>query len=239
MLVSYEWLSEYVDLNGISPKDLAEKITRSGIEVEMVQILDKEIQNVVVGHVLSKEKHPEADKLNICMVDVGEENPLQIVCGAANVAAGQKVAVAKVGAVLPGNFKIKKAKLRGVVSNGMICSLAELGMETKVVAKEYSAGIFNFPSDTKIGQNAMEALGFQDAVLELGLTPNRSDCLSMIGVAYEVAALLNEKVHLNVPQYQAGPKSTTELIQAKVEVGSPLCAKSDNKCENRSLSNVA
>lgn len=222
MLVSYEWLSEYVDLNGISPKDLAEKITRSGIEVEMVQILDKEIQNVVVGHVLSKEKHPEADKLNICMVDVGEENPLQIVCGAANVAAGQKVAVAKVGAVLPGNFKIKKAKLRGVVSNGMICSLAELGMETKVVAKEYSAGIFNFPSDTKIGQNAMEALGFQDAVLELGLTPNRSDCLSMIGVAYEVAALLNEKVHLNVPQYQAGPKSTTELIQAKVEVGSPL-----------------
>ena len=144
MLVSYEWLSEYVDLNGISPKDLAEKITRSGIEVEMVQILDKEIQNVVVGHVLSKEKHPEADKLNICMVDVGEENPLQIVCGAANVAAGQKVAVAKVGAVLPGNFKIKKAKLRGVVSNGMICSLAELGMETKVVAKRIQCRNFQF-----------------------------------------------------------------------------------------------
>lgn len=222
MLVSYKWLSEYVDLKGMSPEDLAEKITRSGIEVETVQILDKEIKNVVVGYVVSKEKHPEADKLNICQVDVGEETPVQIVCGAANVDANQKVAVAKVGAVLPGNFKIKKAKLRGVESHGMICSLAELGIEGKVVAKAYSSGIFNFPADTEVGRNAMEALVFDDAILELGLTPNRSDCLSMIGVAYEVAALLGTKVKQEKIAYQASSETTCSLIEAKVEAGSPL-----------------
>lgn len=224
MLVSYKWLSEYVDLKGMSPEDLAEKITRSGIEVETVQVLDKEIKNVVVGYVVSKEKHPEADKLNICQVDIGEEAPVQIVCGAANVGADQKVAVAKVGAVLPGNFKIKKAKLRGVESHGMICSLAELGIEGKVVAKAYSSGIFNFPSDTEIGINAMEALSFDDAILELGLTPNRSDCLSMIGVAYEVAALLGTEVKKEQLTYQAADETTESLITAKVEAGSPLYA---------------
>ncbi len=113
MFVSYKWLQEYVDLDGISAQELAEKITRSGIEVEGVEAPAESITNVVIGHVLQKEQHPNADKLSVCQVDVGEEEPIQIVCGAPNVAAGQKVPVARVGAVLPGNFKIKKSKLRG------------------------------------------------------------------------------------------------------------------------------
>src|SRR4051794_26001026 len=108
MFVSYKWLQEYVDLDGISAQELAEKITRSGIEVEGVEAPAESITNVVIGHVLQKEQHPNADKLSVCQVDVGEEEPIQIVCGAPNVAAGQKVPVARVGAVLPGNFKIKK-----------------------------------------------------------------------------------------------------------------------------------
>jgi len=124
--------------------------------VEGVEAPGETIKNVVIGHVVEKERHPNADKLNVCMVDVGEEAPIQIVCGAPNVAAGQKVPVARVGAVLPGNFKIKKSKLRGEESNGMICSLQELGIEAKVVAKEYATGIFVFPEDVVPGTNAIE-----------------------------------------------------------------------------------
>jgi phenylalanyl-tRNA synthetase beta chain len=217
MLVSYKWLEKYVDLDGISPYDLAEKITRSGIEVESVNVLNKDIKNVVVGHVLLREQHPEADKLSRCQVDVGEENPVQIICGARNVATGQKVVVAKVGAVLPGNFKIKKAKLRGEVSEGMICSLEELGIESRVIAKEFSEGIFVLPSDAPVGTDAMEYLEFADAVLELGLTPNRSDCLSMFGVAYEVAAILGKKVRLPNSTIVHGLDNTNDLISVEVE----------------------
>ena len=110
MLVSYKWLQDYVDLSGVSADELAEKITRSGIEVDGVEHLSKGIKGVVVGHVLECEQHPEADKLSKCLVDIGQEEPVQIICGAPNVAKGQKVAVATVGAVLPGNFKIKKCE---------------------------------------------------------------------------------------------------------------------------------
>ncbi len=134
------------------------------------------------------EKHPNADKLSVCTVDVGGEELLQIVCGAPNVAAGQKVPVALVGAVLPDNFKIKKAKLRGVESHGMICSAKELGMNDKLLPKEIQEGILVLPEHAEIGSDVTELLGLNDEVLELDLTPNRSDCLSMIGVAYEMAA---------------------------------------------------
>ena len=194
MFVSYKWLQDYVDLSGISATELADKITLSGIEVEGVEKKSEGLKGVVIGHVLECEKHPDADKLNKCLVDIGQEEPVQIICGAPNVGKGQKVAVATVGAVLPGNFKIKKAKLRGEQSNGMICSLQELGIESKVVAKEYSVGIFNFPQDAKVGEDALEALGLDDEILELSITPNRSDALSMLGVAYEVAAILGRDV---------------------------------------------
>src|SRR5579875_1012458 len=164
MFVSYKWLQEYVDLTGVTADELAEKITKSGIEVEGVEILNKGIKGVVVGHVLEREQHPNADKLSKCLVDLGEGEPVQIICGAPNVAKGQKVAVAKVGAVLPGNFKIKKAKLRGEESNGMICSLQELGIEGKIVPKEYSEGIFMFPQEAEVGADAIALLGRDDQV---------------------------------------------------------------------------
>ncbi|WP_044894551.1 phenylalanine--tRNA ligase subunit beta [Bacillus alveayuensis] len=217
MLVSYKWLQEYVDLTGITAKELAEKITKSGIEVESVEVLNKGVKGVVVGHVLEREQHPNADKLSKCLVDIGEGEPVQIICGAPNVAKGQKVAVAKVGAVLPGNFKIKKAKLRGEESHGMICSLQELGIESKLVAKEYADGIFVFPSDAPVGADALELLNLDDEVLELGLTPNRADCLSMIGVAYEVAAILGREVKLPSVELEETNESVHDYVSVKVE----------------------
>jgi phenylalanyl-tRNA synthetase beta chain len=222
MLVSYNWLQEYVDLTGVSAQELAEKITKSGIEVEGVETLNDGMRGVVVGHVLECEKHPNAEKLNKTLVDLGDGNPVQIICGAPNVGKGQKVAVATVGAVLPGNFKIKKAKLRGEESNGMICSLQELGFEAKLVAKEYSEGIFVFPEDTEIGQDALNALGRADQILELGLTPNRSDCMSMLGVAYEVAAILGKEVKLPQPKAETTSESASDYIKVSVD------AKEDN-----------
>ncbi|MBU7593794.1 phenylalanine--tRNA ligase subunit beta [Metabacillus halosaccharovorans] len=217
MFVSYKWLAEYVDLSGITPDELAEKITRSGIEVEGVDILNDGIKGVVIGHVVEKEQHPDADKLNKCQVDLGNGELTQIICGAKNVDKGQKVAVATVGAVLPGNFKIKKAKLRGEVSNGMICSLQELGIESKLVAKEYSEGIFVFPNDVEVGADALEKLNLDDAVLELGLTPNRADALSMLGVAHEVAAILGREVKYPEISYQNSSEKVSNLVDVKVE----------------------
>ncbi|MHC0037419.1 phenylalanine--tRNA ligase subunit beta [Pseudoneobacillus sp. C159] len=222
MFVSYKWLQDYVDLTGISPTELAERITKSGIEVEGVKILNEGMSGVVVGHVLEREQHPNADKLSKCLVDIGGETPVQIICGAKNVAQGQKVAVATVGAVLPGNFKIKKAKLRGEESNGMICSLQELGIEGKLVAKEYSEGIFVFPADAEVGVDALTLLNRDDQVLELSITPNRADALSMLGVAYEVAAILGRDVKL--------PETTLTLAQEKASdyISITVDAKEDN-----------
>lgn len=217
MFVSYKWLAEYVDLSGITPDELAEKITRSGIEVEGVDVLNEGIKGVVIGHVVEKEQHPDADKLNKCQVDLGNGELTQIICGAKNVDKGQKVAVATVGAVLPGNFKIKKAKLRGEASNGMICSLQELGIESKLVAKEYSEGIFVFPNDVEVGADALEQLNLDDAVLELGLTPNRADALSMLGVAHEVAAILNRDVKYPEISYESSSENASDVIDVKVE----------------------
>jgi len=217
MYVSYKWLAEYVDLSGITPDELAEKITRSGIEVEGVEVLNEGMKGVVIGHVVEKEQHPDADKLNKCQVDLGNGEVVQIICGAKNVDKGQKVAVATVGAVLPGNFKIKKAKLRGEVSNGMICSLQELGIESKLVAKEYSEGIFVFPNDAEVGKDALEQLNLDDAVLELGLTPNRADALSMLGVAHEVAAILNREVKYPEISFESSSETASSYVEVNVE----------------------
>ncbi|MBM7701265.1 phenylalanine--tRNA ligase subunit beta [Metabacillus iocasae] len=217
MFVSYRWLQEYVDLTGISATELADKITKSGIEVEGVDVLNKGVSGVVIGHVVVREQHPNADKLSRCQVDIGEDEPVQIICGAPNVAQGQKVAVAKVGAVLPGNFKIKRAKLRGEESHGMICSLQELGIEGKLVAKEYQEGIFVFPSDAEVGSDALAALNLHDEVLELGLTPNRSDCLSMLGVAYEVAAIFGKDVKHPEVAVEETTEKAADYVSVKVE----------------------
>ncbi|MGY3186742.1 phenylalanine--tRNA ligase subunit beta [Lysinibacillus sp. TE18511] len=217
MLVSLEWLKDYVNTQDLAPEQLAEKITRSGIEVDAVIDRAKGMDKVVVGYVVSKEKHPEADKLNICQVDVGEAEPQQIICGAPNVDAGQKVIVARPGAHLPGGIKIKKAKLRGHESNGMICSLQELGIEGKLVAKAYSEGIYVLPADAEVGSDALAILGLRDTVLELGLTPNRSDALSMLGVAYEVGAIFSEEVKYPEISYSTSSEKAEDMLKLRVE----------------------
>ena len=213
MLVSKQWLQEFVDVRQKTGQELADLITKSGIEVESVEVRDADLSNIVVGRVLTKEKHPEADKLNVTTVDIGQEEPVQIVCGAPNVDAGQDVIVARVGARLPG-IKIKRAKLRGVVSEGMICSLEELGFEKKYIREDEQDGIHTFREHVTPGQDVLELLGLHDEVLELGLTPNRSDCLSMYGVAHEVAGILNSTPvfpNVEVPEGTASTEVTVQL----------------------------
>lgn len=193
MLISNEWLKEYVTIDD-SVSNLAERITRTGIEVDDLIDYTKDIKNLVVGFVKSKEKHPDADKLNVCQVDIGEDEPVQIVCGAPNVDAGQYVIVAKVGGRLPGGIKIKRAKLRGERSEGMICSLQEIGISSNYIPKSFESGIYVFSESQVPGTDALQALYLDDQVMEFDLTPNRADALSMIGTAYEVAASYNTKM---------------------------------------------
>lgn len=224
MKVSYNWLSEYVDVSGYTARELAEKLTRSGIEVDVVESLNRGVSGVVVGYVKSKEKHPDADKLNVCVVDAGTGEDLQIVCGAKNVAQGQKVPVATIGAVLPGDFKIKRAKLRGVESQGMICSAKELGMNDKLLAKEIQEGILVLPEDAEIGADILEVLNLNDEVLELDLTPNRSDALSMLGVAYEIGAIIGRPANIQAPETGIRESSDLASDQVRVAIEAPeLC----------------
>lgn len=196
MNVSYKWLSQYVDVTGVDAEQLAEMITRAGIEIDVVENRNQGLDNIVVGYVVERIQHPDADKLSVCKVDVGQAELLQIVCGAKNVDAGQKVPVATIGAVMPGGMKIKRAKLRGVESQGMICSAKELGINDKLLPKEMQEGILVLPSDVEISTPIADVLELNDHVMEFDLTPNRSDCLSMLGAAYEVGAILGRKVEL-------------------------------------------
>ncbi|PRO64958.1 phenylalanine--tRNA ligase subunit beta [Alkalicoccus urumqiensis] len=217
MLVSLKWLGEYVDISDLTAEELAEQLTLHGVEVDAVHSLGAEISNLTVGYVESCEPHPDADKLKLCRVDVGEEEPVQIVCGAPNVAEGQFVPVARVGGRLPGGMKIKRAKLRGQTSEGMICSLQELGFDGKVVPKKYNEGIYVFPEEMAAGMDAKDPLGLNDTVLELDLTPNRSDCLSMLGVAYEAAAVLNREVHIPEPRIVPVKEKAGSHVSVRVE----------------------
>ncbi|EJG0138141.1 phenylalanine--tRNA ligase subunit beta [Staphylococcus pseudintermedius] len=216
MLISKEWLETYVDLD-VSIEALAERITRTGIEVDDIQDFTKEIKNLVVGYVEEIAPHPDADKLSICQVNIGEETPVQIVCGAPNVGAGQTVIVAKVGGRLPGGIKIKRAKLRGQVSEGMICSLQEIGLPSNVVPKKFEDGIYQFATAIEPGTDALKALYLDDQMMEFDLTPNRSDALSMIGTAYEAAALYDKQVRKSETTVTAQPKAAHETLTVKVE----------------------
>lgn len=211
MFISKEWLESYVEINE-QVNVLAERITRTGIEVDDIIDYTKEIKNLVVGYVQSIAAHPDADKLNICQVDIGEAEPVQIVCGAPNVDAGQTVIVASVGGRLPGGVKIKRAKLRGEHSEGMICSLQEVGVPSNLVPKQFEDGIFVFSTEVKPGTDALDALYLNDQVMEFDLTPNRADALSMIGTAYETAALYN------VPMTKPETQSTETSDQTNDEI---------------------
>ena len=192
MRVSNSWLKELVDIDN-DVNDIAEKMLFVGNEYESINELCPST-NLVVGRVVSKKPHPDSDHLNVCEVDLGDKI-YQIVCGAPNVEANQKVIVAKVGAVLPGG-EIKRSTIRGVESNGMICSIAEIGLESKYVHEEDKKGIHVLPEDAPIGVDAKEYLGLNDVYVDYELTANRSDLLSMIGMAYEVGAIYDKKVNL-------------------------------------------
>lgn len=216
MNVSYQWLSEYIDVTGVTAEELAARMTQAGIEIDVIENRNKGVNGIVVGYVKSKEKHPDADKLNVCQVDAGTGEVLQIVCGAKNVDAGQKVPVALIGTVMPDGMKIKKAKLRGVESQGMICSAKELAMNDKLLPKEMQEGILVLPESTEVGTPIADVLGLNDHVLELDLTPNRSDCLSMLGVAYETSALLERPLRLPETQVQEDASQASDAIRVSI-----------------------
>ena len=195
MLLPIKWLKDYVDFD-FDVKKLADGLSNSGSHVESIIIPDDGLNKIVVGKIEKIEKHPDADKLVICSVNVGDEI-LQIVTGASNVFEGAIVPVALHGSTLAGDVKIKKGKLRGVESNGMLCSLEELGFENSVIPKEAKNGIFIFPEGTEIGKSAIEVLFMDNEILELEITPNRPDCLSIMGMAVETAASFDLKTKHN------------------------------------------
>ncbi|MFZ4729691.1 MAG: phenylalanine--tRNA ligase subunit beta [Pseudanabaena sp.] len=201
MRISLNWLRELVDCD-LSPQELDEKLTMAGFEVESIEDRRTWAEGVVVGHILTADRHPNADKLQVCKVDIGAPEPLQIVCGAANARQGLFVPVATIGTYLPTvDLKLRPTKLRGERSEGMICSLAEIGL-----AKE-SSGIHEFPEGVTVGSDVRPLLGLDDAILDVTSTANRADALSMVGIAREVAALLGKEVRLPLATTDSQPKA--------------------------------
>ena len=192
MLLSKKFVSDYIDLDeNLSINDIAEAMTSVGNEYDYAGKLIN-CTNLITGEVVECVDHPDSDHLHVCKVNIGSE-VLNIVCGAPNVRSGIKVVVALPGAVLPGG-EIKKGVIRGVESNGMICSIAELGLDSKFLRPEDKEGIHELPSDTEIGIDGIKALGLDDEVIDFELTSNRGDLLSVIGMAYELGAIYNKKV---------------------------------------------
>ena len=197
-MISLNWVKDYIDIENEDLNELAVKITKAGVNVE--KVISKRINNLVIGKVISCEMHPDSDHLHICMVDTGSET-LQIVCGAPNVREGLKVIVALPGAILPGNFEIKKGTIRGVESNGMLCALFELGVEEKN-DENYAKGIHEVEDNIEVGTDANIYLGTDDTNYELDVHKHRNnDCYYHIGFAYEIASILNKKVTLPNLQY--------------------------------------
>ncbi|MHB8764342.1 MAG: phenylalanine--tRNA ligase subunit beta, partial [Deferrisomatales bacterium] len=214
MRVSLNWLRQYVDVS-LSPDELAHRLTMAGLEVSNVERIGEGIGDVVVGQILERGPHPNADRLSLCRVTDGAET-YDIVCGATNMTAGDRVALARVGARLPGGLKIQRAKIRGQASFGMMCSERELGLS------EEHGGILILPPEVALGQPVAEVLGFPDAVLEVEITPNRADCLSVVGVAREVAALTGAA--LRVPEPRVVEAGAPVAGQTSIEILAPdLC----------------
>lgn len=214
-MISLEWVSDYIDISDQDLKELAVKITQSGINVE--KVITNHIDNLVIGKVISCVDHPDSDHLHVCMVDVGKSEAIQIVCGAPNVREGLKVIVSLPGAVLPGNFEIKKGKIRGVESNGMICALYELGLEEKN-DETYAKGIEELNSDAKVGEDPIKYLGLDDTLYELDIHKHRNnDCYYHIGFAYEIGAILNRRVVLPQDSFKEVNDSINNHFNLDVE----------------------
>lgn len=217
MLVPIKWLKDYVDID-ISPKELCDRLTMSGSKVEELIIQGEEIKNVVTGKILQIEKHPNADKLVVCKVDIGEEEPIQIVTAATNMKEQDVVPVALHGSTLYGGVKIKRGKLRGVVSNGMFCSEEELG----IADGKYVDGLLILPQNTPIGKDIKEVLDMQKASIDFEITSNRRDCFSIIGIARETAATLGKSYRKPDLTYNASISEDADDM-LKVEIKDKLC----------------
>ncbi|MFO1407536.1 MAG: phenylalanine--tRNA ligase subunit beta [Steroidobacteraceae bacterium] len=209
MRISIQWLAEWLGARP-DPRALAEGLTASGLEVEAVEPVAPPLDGVVVGEILERVKHPDADTLGVCRVSTGREE-MQIVCGAANARAGLKAPLATIGAKLPGGIEIRKAKLRGVDSFGMLCSARELGLA------EDASGLMELPGSLATGTPLLDALALDDTVLEVNLTPNRGDCMSVLGVAREAA--LKSGVELSGPSFAPVPAATADRFPVELEPG--------------------
>ncbi len=216
MQLSESWLRHYANPPSLSSEALAHALTMAGLEVESVEPVAPPFTGVVVARVVSVAKHPNADKLSVCEVDVGAAAPLTIVCGAPNVAAGLRVPCARVGAVLPGDFRIKEAKMRGVESHGMLCSARELGLS------EESSGLLVLAPDAPVGEDIRRALSLDDQRFTIKLTPNRGDCLSVVGLAREVAAITG--VPLSLPRWTPVAVNSKETLPVRV-LNTDLCGR--------------
>ncbi|MGL4393000.1 MAG: phenylalanine--tRNA ligase subunit beta, partial [Fusobacteriaceae bacterium] len=210
MLISLDWLKKYVEIKE-SVSELENTLTMIGQEVEAIEEAGAHLENVVIGQVVEYGRHPESERLSLLKVNVGEEKNLQIICGAPNHKLNDKVVVAKVGAILPGDFKIKKSKIRNLDSEGMCCSEKELGMGTD------HEGIIILPEDAPVGKSYREYLGLDDVIFELEITPNRSDCLSHIGIAREVAAYYKRKVKYPKSDVQESVEQINGYIQVEIQ----------------------
>ncbi len=215
MKLPLSWLSDYTDMSGITPQEYNHALTMSGSKVEGIENIGDKIQNIVTGKILSVEKHPDADKLKVCMLDVGEE-VLQIVTGADNVKPGQTVPVAKDGALLPDGTKIKKGKLRGVESNGMLCSYEEIGM-TQEDFPDAEYGILILEDGLPLGKDIKEVFGLDNPVVEFEITSNRPDCFSVIGLARETAVTFNRPFSVHEPIVKGSGDDINNYIKINVE----------------------
>jgi len=214
MNISINWLKDYVDIEE-TPQELADMLTMAGLEAASITELGEGCDDIVVAQILKKEQHPNADRLSLCQVTDGEET-YPIVCGATNMVEGDKVALARVGSVLPGNFKIKKAKLRGVESHGMMCSERELGLS------DVHAGIIVLPGDTPVGTKLTDVLGLPDTVIEVEITPNRPDWLSVIGVAREICANTGRKLKMPPIELSEGEEAISDMASVEINA-TDLC----------------
>ena len=233
MQVSIKWLKDYIDFTE-TPEQLADKLTMAGIPVENVVDPGEGLEKVVTGRIENLEPHQNSDHLQICTMNVGLAENIIIVTGAQNVAEGQVVPVAMVGAHLPNGMKISKGKLRGVASNGMLCSAQELKLDLEKLPEEQKTGIFILPSDTPVGIPAKDVLGLNDVVLEFELTANRADCFSVFGLVREIAAITGNKPHF--PEIKVNEDDNTKLNDIfSVEIADPdLCS----RFSTRMLKNV-
>lgn len=216
MNLSMKWLKEFVDID-INSKEFADAMTMSGSKVELIKEEGENLKNIVVGKIISIEKHPNADKLQVCQVDIGKSENIQIVTAAKNIKVNDLVPVALDNSTLADGTKIKKGKLRGVESNGMFCSIAEIGVTINDFPNAIEDGIFILKSNCKLGQDIRKAIGYNDTIIEFEITSNRPDCFSMIGLARETAATFNKPLKLHTPKLNSITNSSKNTIDISIE----------------------